>query len=172
MIDPRILRGAHKSIVVDFDGTLVESAWPDIGDWMPGAIEAMFNLHLLGFHIILNSVRLLPIHYQTGTELSPAFVMIETQKVRAKLEEAGLGFIEIWNRAGKPPAAVYIDDRAERYYGTAKAWDRLVEKIAYRELKKVVTVDSFKLCDDCNGSSCEAARRCIRDKFKNAHEAT
>ena len=44
-------------IAIDFDGTIVEDQYPDIGDDQPGAIEAINTLYDHGYCIIINSCR-------------------------------------------------------------------------------------------------------------------
>lgn len=44
-------------ISVDFDGTIAENAWPEIGQPIPGAIQALRQLHRDGHKIIINSCR-------------------------------------------------------------------------------------------------------------------
>lgn len=44
-------------ISIDFDGTIVREAWPDIGAPLPGAIAAIRKLHASGHTIIINSCR-------------------------------------------------------------------------------------------------------------------
>lgn len=124
---------AAKTIVVDFDGTLVENKWPGIGNWMPGAIKAMLDLHHAGYKIILFSARLSSSDPFTGNDRPPGEVMTEVQKVRSMLDKAGLTFIQIWTKAGKPGGAVYIDDRAERYNGRPGSWAKMVRRILIRE---------------------------------------
>jgi hypothetical protein len=121
----------HPIIVVDLDGTLVKSAWPDLGDWMPGAREAMRAFDNAGYQIILHSVRLLP--FMPDGQPRPAHeVAWETARVRNMLDTAGLTFIRIWTGPGKPPGAVYIDDKAERYGGRVGSWRAVTEKVLMR----------------------------------------
>ena len=44
-------------ISIDFDGTIVREAWPDIGSPLPGALAAIRKLHAAGHTIIINSCR-------------------------------------------------------------------------------------------------------------------
>lgn len=122
-----------RTIVVDFDGTLVENAWPGIGDWKPGAIEAMYRLHEAGFKLVLFSARLSPVDPFTGDERAIDIVLTERNRVRDMLDKAGLRFMDIWTKSGKPGAVAYIDDRAERYNGRPGSWKRVVERILARE---------------------------------------
>ena len=119
-------------VVLDWDGTMVEQAWPGMGDWMPGAIKACERMHAAGLKLIVFSARLSPFDPFTFAERDPAIVAAEFQKVRDMLDRAGLHYVDIWMLPGKPGASVYVDDKAERYSGTERAWDRLTEKILIR----------------------------------------
>lgn len=136
------MSNTHPTIVVDLDGTLVESKWPDLGDWMPGAINAMFAFHQAGYQIIVNSVRLLP--FMPDGQPRPAHeVAFETARVRDKLDRAGLTFIRIWTGPGKPPGAVYIDDKGERYGGRPGSWRAMTEKVLMRLGAESFDYDAF-----------------------------
>ena len=121
-----------KTVCLDWDGTCVENKWPDMGDWMPGAVEAIERLHHSGLKLIVFSARLSPINPFLGTDRPPIEVMVETDRVRGMLDEAGLYYVDIWTSAGKPGAFVYVDDRAERYHGRPGSWAKLAEKIILR----------------------------------------
>jgi hypothetical protein len=122
---------ASPTIVVDFDGTLVKQAWPEIGEWMPGAKDAMRAFNNAGYHIVLFSARLSTFD-PWGNERTDADVAAEVAKVRHTLDTAGLSFVRIWTASGKPGGAVYIDDRAERYGGRAGSWRAMTEKVLMR----------------------------------------
>ncbi len=122
-----------KTVVVDLDGTLLTKRWPELGEWQPGAIGAMLRLHEAGINIKLHSVRLNAYDPFTLAEKEPYLVATEVQKVRAKLDSAGLTFIDIWpSHLGKPYGDSYIDDNGDRYQGHKKSWDKLTEKILLR----------------------------------------
>ena len=44
-------------IVIDFDGTICEHKFPDIGEPMPGVKEALETLKKSGFRIIVHTCR-------------------------------------------------------------------------------------------------------------------
>lgn len=120
-------------VVLDWDGTLVENRWPHRdGDWMPGAIDAVLKLARAGFHLVVFSARLSPLDPITWKERPPARVKMELDYIRDKLDSAGLTFVDIWTKPGKPGGAVYVDDRAERYHGKTHSWRTLADKIILR----------------------------------------
>lgn len=121
-----------KRICVDLDGTAIDSKWPDLGDFKPGFVKAMKNLHEAGLEIIIFSCRLSPLWIDHETERDPWVVQEEIGKVRDLLDSAGLNFIRIWSKAGKPSCAVYVDDKAERYNDRRGSWDALTAKILAR----------------------------------------
>lgn len=126
----------RPTIVLDWDGTLVKSAWPaQTREWMPGAVEAVKRLHATGrFQFVVFSARLNPHEYQTGYTVlrDPASVAADTHYIRDMLDWAGLTFVDIYTKPGKPSGEVYVDDKAERYNGHAKSWAKLADKIMLR----------------------------------------
>lgn len=122
-----------KRIVVDLDGTLVDEKWPELGDFLPGAVEAMQTFHNLGHTITVDSCRLNP-HKMFSRELrDPEELEAEIQRLRDKLDSAGLSFVYIWTKHGKPHADIYIDNKGERFPNSGpNSWRRLTEKVLVR----------------------------------------
>lgn len=118
-------------IAIDLDGTLIENAWPAMGDWKPGAIEAVKRFQQEGYAVVVFTVRISP-YWLDGTRRSEEAVAEAIQEVRDKLDSAGLASVTIWTKEGKPPFSVLIDDKAERYNPSARAWRRLTEKVLLR----------------------------------------
>ena len=90
-------------IGIDFDGTIVERAYPNIGAPVPGAIEAMKCLIEQGHKIILWTTR-------DRRKLRQAVVYVEMQGI----ELLGVNKIpdQDWNESPKPHCDVLIDDTA------------------------------------------------------------
>lgn len=91
-------------VAVDFDGTIVEHEYPDIGAPVPGAIETMKELSAMGVKLILWTMR-------SGDELAAAVKYCE---------ELGVDFFGInenpgqssWTTSPKAYAHIYVDDAA------------------------------------------------------------
>lgn len=90
--------------VVDFDGTLVEFAFPKIGRVRPGAKEFLLSLHNDGWFIIISSCR-------NNIELNEGDWKYYHEMERFLHED---GFVFDWiddGRVGKVVGDVYFDDR-------------------------------------------------------------
>ncbi len=105
-------------VVVDWDGTCVENDFPDFGDWLPGAVDALRELDSLGLEVVIFSCRVAPMEF--GAEMfwrEPEAVKAEVDGIHRMLDAEGLGHLEVWTRPYKPPAIAYVDDRAVPYRG-------------------------------------------------------
>lgn len=111
----------ENRVVVDFDGTLVTNAWPEIGEWNPGAIDAVKRILAAGYDVVVFSTRLAPVQLDEITPLSVRDVNLEVAKIRVLLNEAGLNAVSIWRKPWKPGAVAYIDDKAIHYAGDWRA---------------------------------------------------
>ena len=121
------------TIVVDWDGTAVPSMWPERPtEFMPGFVDNMHRLHDAGCRIIIDSARLNPLDPWTGMQRDPAHRVGEIAYIRDMLDRAGLGFINVWTKLGKPGGSVYVDDKGERYGGRPGSWDKVTDKILLR----------------------------------------
>lgn len=124
--------GNRHTIAVDWDGTCVEQAWPEMGDWMPGAVDALRTLSEHAY-VVIWTARIAPID-PWGGRRSEADVAASILQIRNKLDSAGLTQIDIFTGGYKPGASVYIDDKAERYHGRPGSWRAMTEKVLARVL--------------------------------------
>lgn len=107
--------------------------WPERPtEFMPGFVRNMKRLHDAGWKLTVFSSRLSPWDPFTFRRRPPEVLSGEFQYVRDMLDRVGLTYIDIWMKEGKPGGDVYVDDKAERYTGTVKAWDRVTDKILLR----------------------------------------
>lgn len=116
---------------MDFDGTLVKPAWPEIGEWYPGAAWAMQELKNAGHYVFLYTARLAP-EWPDGSARTPASVFADEQRVRACLDAAGLTWMDIWMGNGKPNWDLLIDDKAMWFPGRDRSWKVILPKIMIR----------------------------------------
>lgn len=116
------------TVIVDWDGTAVPAMWPERpAEFMPGFVDAMFRLHREGWVITIFSARLSPFDPWTSRRRPDSAVQEEIQYVRSMLDDAGLTFVRIWTLPGKPGGDYYVDDKALRYTGRPRSWERIVD---------------------------------------------
>lgn len=119
-------------VAVDWDGTCVEGVWPDEGRWLPGAKKALRALDELGYQIVIYSCRVAPWAFPSAATPSedvprdPTETAREIAYIERMLEEAGLEHVEVWTRDYKPPAILYVDDRAYHFDGD---WKKAVKAV-------------------------------------------
>jgi hypothetical protein len=118
---------------VDWDGTAVPAMWPERPtEFMPRFAHNMRRAHAAGMKIQIWTARISPYDPWSGQRRDPNIVSSEIQYIRDMLDRHGLTFIDIWTRDGKPGGSAYIDDKAERYNGCDKCWDKLMDKLLVR----------------------------------------
>lgn len=125
-------RKQRHTVCFDWDGTLVEARWPEMGDWMLGATQALRDFYAAGVKLVVFSARLNPYDPWTSVPRSAAEIAQIKFDMRDKLDSAGFHMVDIWTSPGKPGASVYIDDRAERYHGRPGSWKALTTKVLMR----------------------------------------
>jgi hypothetical protein len=110
----------NNRIVVDWDGTCVEVAYPAMGAWLPGAVGGLHKLLAAGRDVTISSTRLAPTELDEVTPLPLGQQAREYRDIRAMLDEAGLEAVTIWVKPWKPGALAYVDDKAVPFMGD---WD-------------------------------------------------
>lgn len=113
-------------IAIDLDGTLTSWERGDssqangIGDWIPGAKDALDTFLKMGFRIMVHTCRAT---WEAGGSYAG---------VRKFLDDAGYTEdrgVFVWHEVGKPIARFYIDDRAIQFTGH---WGRAMTDVAVR----------------------------------------
>lgn len=114
---------------VDWDGTCVEQVWPDMGDWMPGAPEALRSIIQFA-DLFIYTCRIAPVEYLAEhIERAPALVQKEKDGIRAMLDSEGLHAIVIHDKPWKPSVDFYIDDKNIWYPGRPGSWAAIRTKL-------------------------------------------
>jgi len=96
-------------VCVDFDGTIVDHAFPEIGKPVPGAIKWMQEWDKLGIKIILHTMR--SDGQESGDVLTQAVMYLNNNGIML------FGINEnpeqhTWTSSPKPYGHVYVDDAA------------------------------------------------------------
>jgi len=109
-------------IVVDFDGTIADDVFPEMGDPRPGVIEALNKLKKEGFEIIIHSCR-------TGSYFKDLLFDDQFEMIKEYMGYYKMPFDSIWV-PDKPIASAYIDDKAVKYKDN---WDEITDKLIKME---------------------------------------
>ena len=115
---------ARPKYCVDWDGVCGEERredgsiwWPEIGPWLPGAVEGLRALSDDGLTVIC-STRFNVLEYDQQYPRPAADVNRDILAIRERLDAAYLQDVLVYEpQWGKPPADVYIDDRGLRHAG-------------------------------------------------------
>ncbi len=137
--------------VVDWDGVCTEAMWPEWGEWIPGAQDALREMLKHGEVRILSS-RLNPYKFGLdGIELRSAFSTQKDIKIMRKiLDDAGLEDVIIHTTHGKPTGTYYIDDRAVQYTGS---WGSVLKAIGVRPQQPLDFGPEERATDPVTGGS-------------------
>lgn len=98
-------------IQLDFDGTVVEHAYPEIGLPNPGAIEVILKLQKKGHKIILNTMRA---NFKNGL-LNEAILYLQNNGftfLDSEINKAKVEPVE-WNMTSADSDVIFIDDIAK-----------------------------------------------------------
>jgi hypothetical protein len=118
-------------IVVDLDGTICEHRYPDFGEPLAGAKEALQRLKAAGFRIIIHTVRTASCYAASEQYQSQ---VNSPEAVQTYLQQHDIPFDEIWMH-DKPEAMLYIDDRSVRVMGNRRKsnWTKIVDALLPRQ---------------------------------------
>lgn len=116
------IRGKYPTIAVDFDGVIVDFAFPKIGKLKKGAKEALTLLKKMGAFIIIHSAR-------TDMTFTPNISKIPLQEMISFLQQNNIPYDIIWQLPGKPVADIYIDDKGLRFTNWAETLKTILSLI-------------------------------------------
>jgi len=109
-------------VAIDFDGTIVEDKYPNIGPLKENAVSCIKLLKELGCYIIVTSCRTSPNRTSSVTERS-----LQRQIMQKFLRENDIPYDWVDDGTqGKVVADIYVDDRAIRFENN---WDEIVRII-------------------------------------------
>jgi ribonucleotide monophosphatase NagD (HAD superfamily) len=111
-------------IAVDFDGTVVESVFPDIGGEMPGALSVLKELQTAGHKIILWTCR-------SDKHLDAAEQWLSKQGFipDAVNESVKMDWPKSFSYTRKVYADIYIDDRNLANKSTGINWQQIKQQV-------------------------------------------
>lgn len=105
------------TVALDFDDTLVGyKKYGEPGEWLPGALEGLIGLLKSGRKVVIFSCRA---NWVEG--LAEIVAKLRAHPFLARALDRG--DLKVWVEEGKPPAALYVDDRGFRFEGS---WDGLL----------------------------------------------
>jgi predicted HAD superfamily phosphohydrolase YqeG len=104
-----------KTIVLDFDGTIMPHVWPKFAPPFSGVKDAIARMRQAGYKVMVHTCRTASYWEMMGNHQIPR--MDEAiEQVRNYLKEYGIVVDGIWT-ADKPVATYYVDDRAIQFKG-------------------------------------------------------
>lgn len=129
-------------VAVDFDGTVVEHSYPEIGKPLPGAVETLQRLAAVGHHLILWTCR-------EGKDLSAALLWLSEHGIMiAGANELPAGLFDPFTYLGesrKVYADVYIDDRN---FGGFPGWDAVAAALLGERQEQAVAKALWRLLSE------------------------
>lgn len=120
----------RKRIALDYDGTIVASAWPAHGKPEPGAAAAIKRL-MQQYEVVIFTTRIASRDVDEQTPRSGVEIAKEIRGIDRKLKQMGLPYLEVWQHPWKIGADLYVDDKALHYDGS---W-LTTESDIYRRLR-------------------------------------
>lgn len=118
----------NRIIAIDVDGTLIEDAknFPEFGPVKKGAQKALRILRENGYIVMIFTLR-------TSTFIKNIEdIAKEIERLQIFLDDNNLEYDFIWTGKGKPPARVFIDDRAVKFTDKV-GWEKITEMILNQE---------------------------------------
>ena len=125
------------SILVDFDDTLFEGKFPDIGPVKPGAKEAMTAFKSMGFVVRIFSCRTNGYAKEKGSDEHNRDLMIQA------LRREGIPFDDVvMAHEGKPFSEFVIDDKGIKF---SNNWTEIVEMVSQADIGKMAKEKGYQM---------------------------
>lgn len=123
--------------VVDWDGTLIEDGhYPEMGKWLPGAVEALHELLEHG-EVLIYTMRVSPYEqYHDGDEAyrRPGDdIDFQLSSIYDMLDAEGLHEVKVHTTKGKPAGTYYIDNQAIEFTNWGKVLTRILGEAGLRD---------------------------------------
>ena len=112
---------APKSVLVDFDGTIVEHRFPGIGDPLPGAFRVLKRLKEAGYQLVLWTCR----ENWSATQMHLEDAVVFCRENGIEFDAVNESIPNMWGPSRKPLCTVHVDDRN---LGGFPGWD-VVERM-------------------------------------------
>lgn len=103
-------------IALDYDGTIVDNAWPEHGTPQKDAAAVIKRLRAKGIDFTIHTCRISPFDMEMQRRPGVS-VTKEVRAIDRKLKMMGLGYMNIHQDPWKPGAAVYLDDNGAHHDG-------------------------------------------------------
>lgn len=111
----------RQTIVIDFDGTIVDHEFPEIGKLKLGVKEALSEL-IKDYDIVISSCRNNPEVNRFG---------IPFKEMKKFLDQEGIPYTYLDDgKHGKVAAHAYIDDKAIRFDDVENSWGKILYKLS------------------------------------------
>jgi len=120
------------AIVIDFDGTICEHRYPDVGPPMLGVRDALVRFKRMGLRIVIHSVRTASYWRHMAPDDKGMDPVTQIGVVQDYMAKHDLPYDEIC-LADKPLAVAYIDDRAFRFENN---WWELSQQVEQQLLEE------------------------------------